>query len=128
MTSYEYVAREVEDVKNMAFRSGRILLTLLEEMKGIESNYPVAPFLYDEGAPFIHEVLDGSHSLPSSIVIRHRYSDDPEAMEPYPLLDKALNIFSMCIHKAQPSVLPEWLEQLEDEFAHREIGAGKRKK
>lgn len=128
MTSYEYIARETEEVKDMAFRSGRILLTLLDEMREIETNYPVAPFLYDEGAPFIHQVLDGSHPLPSSVVIRHRYSDDPEAMEPYPLLDKALNIFSMCIHRAQPSVLPEWLVQLEDDFAHREIAAGRSEK
>ena len=128
IASYEYVARDVDEVKDMASRSGRILLTLLEEMRVINSNHPVAQFLYEEGAQFICDVLDGRHPLPSSVVIRHRYSDAPESMEPYPLLDKALNIFSLSIHTVQPSVLPQWLEQLESDFAEREVGAGRRQR
>lgn len=128
MTQYpevKYITPPPEVVKDLAQRSGRVLLALLEEMRVIKANYPVAQFLYDEGAPFIRSVLDGTHPLPSKVVIRHRYSDDWEAMEPYPLLDKALNVFCIAIHSAQPEDWPTYVTQLEADFAKREVGTGR---
>lgn len=121
----KWIAQDAQVVKDLALRSGKILLALLEEMRLIKANYPVPQFLYDEGAQFIRDVLDGTHPVPSKVVIRHRYSDDWEAMEPYPLLDKALNVFSLSINTAQPENWPEYVAKLEDDFAEREIGAGR---
>jgi hypothetical protein len=120
-----YITQDPYIVKDLAQRSGKVLLALLEEMRAIKANYPVAQFLYDEGAEFIRSVLDGTHSLPSKVVIRHRYSDDWEAMEAYPLLHKALNVFSVAIHAAQPEDWPNYVDQLEEDFANREVGAGR---
>ena len=123
----KYIAQDPAVVKDLAQRSGEVLLALLEEMRVIKANYPVAQFLYDEGGPFSRSVLDGTHPLPSKVVIRHRYSDDWEAMEPYPLLVDALGVFSIAIHSAQPEDWPEAVAQLERDFANREIGMGRLK-
>lgn len=120
-----YIEQDHEVVRDLAQRSGKVLLALLEEMRVIKANYPVAQFLYDEGAPFIRSVLDGSHPLPSTVVIRHRYYDDWEALEPYPLLSEALSVFSVAIHAAQPQDWPAYVAKLEEDFAKREVGAGK---
>lgn len=125
MDEMKWVARDREEVKNLATRSGQILLTLLEEMRAVEANHPVPQFLYDEGRSFIREVLNGTQALPSKVLIRHRYSDDPAAMEPYPLLDRALSVFSVAIHAAQPENWPEVVETLERDFANRVVGAGR---
>ena len=79
----------------------------------------------DEGAQFIRDVLDGTHPVPSNVVIRHRYSDDWKAMEPYPLLDEALNVFSLSVNTAQPEDWPVYVAKLENDFAKRETGAGR---
>lgn len=121
----KYITQDPEVVKDLAQRAGRVLLALLEEMRVVKANYPVAQFLYDEGAPFIRSVLDGSHPLPSKVSIRHRYSDDWESIEPYPLLVDALGVFSIAIHSAQPEDWPIYVTQLESHFARREIGAGR---
>ena len=121
----KYITQDPEVVKDLAQRSGKVLLALLEEMRVIKANYPVAQFLYDEGATFIRSVLDGSHPLPSKVSIRHRYSDDWEAMEPYPLLNEALNVFSVAIHSAQPEDWSTYVAKLEEDFDRREIGAGR---
>ena len=127
MADTNWIAQDDAVVKDLALRSGRILLALLEEMRAIQANYPVAQFLYDEGAPFIRDVVSGVHPLPSKVVIRHRYSDDSDAMAPYPLLDEALNVFSLSINKAQPENWPEFVAQLERDFANREMGTGRKK-
>lgn len=80
----KYIIQDTNTVKDLARRSGRILLALLEEMRVVKDNYPVPQFLCDEGAVFIHSVLDGTHSLSSKTVIRHRCHDDWEAIGPYP--------------------------------------------
>ena len=121
----KWISQDAQVVKDLALRSGKILLALLEEMRLIKSNYPVAQFLYDEGAQFIRDVLDGTHPVPSNVVIRHRYSDDWEAMEPYPLLDEALNVFSLSVNTAQPEDWPVYVAKLENDFAKRETGAGR---
>jgi hypothetical protein len=120
-----YIEQDPEVVRDLAQRSGKVLLALLEEMRVLDANYPVAQFLYDEGAPFIRSVLDGSHPLPSKVVIRHRYYDDWKALEPYPLLSEALSVFSVAIHAAQPEDWPAYVAKLEEDFAKREAGAGK---
>ena len=127
MDNIKWITRDAAEVKDLAMRSGRILLQLLEEMRVIKENYPVAQFLYDEGAQFIRDVLDGTHPVPSKVVIRHRYSDNWEAMEPHPLLNEALSVFSVAIHTAQPEDWPEAVAQLERDFANREIGMGRLK-
>jgi hypothetical protein len=121
----KYITQDPEVVKDLAQRSGQILLALLEEMRIIKANYPVAQFLYDEGATFIKSVLDGTHPLPSKAFIRHRYSDDWDAIQPYPLLVDALDIFSIAIHSAQPDYWSDLVTQLEADFARREIGTGR---
>jgi hypothetical protein len=121
----KWIEQDPEVVKDLAQRSGQILLALLEEMRVIKANYPVAQFLYDEGAAFIRSVLDGTHPLPSKVSIRHRYYDDWEAMEPYPLLVDALSVFGIAIHSTQPDYWPAYVAQLEEDFARREIGAGR---
>lgn len=121
----KYITQDPEVVRDLAQRSGKVLLALLEEMRTVKANYPVAQFLYDEGAPFIRSVLDGSHPLPSKVSIRHRYYDDWDAMEPYPLLIDALSVFSIAIHSVQPDYWPTFVTQLEADFARREIGAGR---
>jgi hypothetical protein len=123
----KWIAQDPEVVKDLAQRSGKVLLALLEEMRTIKANYPVAQFLYDEGAAFIGSVLDGTHPLPSNVVIRHRYSDDWEAMAPYPLLNEALSVFSIAIHSAQPKDWAAYVAKLEADFSKREIGAGRAK-
>lgn len=120
-----YIEQDPKVVRDLAQRSGKVLLALLEEMRVLDANDPVAQFLYDEGAPFIRSVLDGSHPLPSKAVIRHRYYDDWKALEPYPLLSEALGVFSVAIHAAQPQDWPAYVAKLEEDFAKREVGAGK---
>ena len=48
-------------------------------------------------------------------------------MEPHPLLNEALSVFSVAIHTAQPEDWPEAVAQLERDFANREIGMGRLK-
>lgn len=94
-------------------------------MRAAKDNYPVSRFLDDEGAASIRSVLDGTHSLLSKTVIRHRYHDDWEAIEPCPLLVDALGIFSIATHSVQPEDLPASILKLEADFAKRDVGTGK---
>lgn len=122
MDDVKWVAREPEDVRKLATRSVRILLTLLEEMRVVPANYPVPQFLYDEGGSFIREVLDGTQPVPSKVLIRHRYSDDPTAMESYPFLNEALNIFGIAIHTAQPEKLAGCCRQARERLRQPSCG------
>ena len=117
-----YIMQDPKVVKDLAQRSGRVLLALLEEMR---VNHSVAQSLHDWLEPFIRSVLDGTGLLPSEMTFNFRLYDEHRAFEPYPLLEEALNIFSIAIHAAQPDNWPTYVTQLEANFARREIGAGR---
>lgn len=117
-----YIMQDPKVVKDLAQRSGRVLLALLEEMR---PDHPVAQSLHDWLEPFIRSVLDGTCLLPSEMTFNFRLYDEHGALEPYPLLEEALSIFSIAIHAAQPDNWPTYATQLEANFARREIGAGR---
>lgn len=119
MVEAKWVSIDKMRVDKLAKRSGRILLTLLEELKNASGDHSVPKHLYDESVSFVTGVLDGSHSVPSDVVVRHRYSDDDSAMAPFPLLKEAFSVFSIAIHKVQPENWPEVVAQLEADFASR---------
>ncbi len=121
----EWTKQDPEVVRDLAKRSGKILLALLDEMCAVEANNPLARLMYDDNARFIRSVLDGTEPVPSEVLIRYRDYDNPELTEPYPLLVDAMTVFKSSISSVQWATWPSYVAKLEADFANREIGTGR---